>query len=69
MLKMKAEYKRNDLPVVLVKVKELIQEQDEEIKKAVIGRGKYVVNSEFKKCVKTEEEWFVKMKEAERVRA
>ena len=68
MLKMKVDYKRNDLPVFLDKVKELIQEQDEEIKKAVIGRGKYVVNSEFKKFVKTEEEWFVKMKDAERVR-
>ena len=43
MLKMKVDYKRNDLPVFLEKVKELIQEQDEEIKKAVIGRGKYVV--------------------------
>ena len=68
MLKMKVDYKRNDLPVFLEKVKELIQEQDEEVKKAVIGRGKYVVNSEFKKFVKTEDEWFVKMKEAERVR-
>ena len=68
MLKMKVDYKRNDLPVFLDKVKELSQEQDEEIKTAVIGRGKYVVNSEFKKFVKTEEEWFVKMKEAERVR-
>ena len=46
----------------------LIQEQDEEINKAVIGRGKYMVNSEFNRCVKTEDEWFVKMKEAERVR-
>ena len=68
MLKMKVDYKRNDLPVFLEKVKELIQEQDEEINKAVVGRGKYVVNSEFKKFVKTENEWFVKMKEAERVR-
>ena len=68
MLKKKVDYKRNELPVFLEKVKELILEQDEEIKKAVISRGKYAVNSEFKKFVKTENAWFTKMKEADRVR-
>ena len=68
MLKRKVDYKRNDLPVFLEKVKELIQEQDEEIEKAVISRGKYAVHPEFKKLVKTESEWFTKMKESERVR-
>lgn len=48
MLKKKVDYKRNELPVFLEKVKELILEQDEEIKKAVISRGKYAVNSELK---------------------
>ena len=66
MLKRKVDYKRNDLPVFLEKVKQLIQEQDE-IEKAVISRGKYAVHPEFKKLVKTEGEWFTKMKESERV--
>ena len=68
MLKRKVDYKRNELPVFLEKVKELIHEQDEEIEKAVVSRGKYVVNPEFKKFVKSESEWFTKMKEGERVR-
>ena len=68
MLKKKVDYKRNELPVFLEKVKELIQEQDNEIEKAAISRWKYVVNPEFKKLVKTEQEWFIKTKEADRVR-
>ena len=52
----------------LEKIKELIREQDSEIEKAVIDRGKYMINPEFKKFSKTEEEWFTKMKEGDRVR-
>ena len=47
MLKKRVDYKRNELPVFLEKVRELLQEQDNEIEKAVISRGKYVVNPEF----------------------
>ena len=67
-LKRKVNYKRNELPVFLEKIKELIQEQDSEIEKAVIERGKYVINPEFKRFSKTEEEWFTRMKESDRVR-
>ena len=49
-------------------MRELIQEQDNEIEKAVISNGKYVVIPEFKRLVKTEQEWFTKMKEADRIR-
>ena len=56
------------MPLFLEKIKELIQEQDNEIEKAVINRGKYMINLEFKRFSKTEEEWFTKMKEGDRVR-
>ena len=52
-LKQKVNYKRNKLPVFLEKIKELIREQDSEIEKAVIDRGKYMINPEFKKFLKT----------------
>ena len=43
--------------------------QNSEIEKAVIiDHGKYMINPEFKKFSKTEEEWFTKMKEGDRVR-
>ena len=68
LLKKKVNYKRNELPEFLEKVRELIREQDSEIEKAVINRGKYMINPEFKKFSKTEKEWFTKMKEGDRVR-
>ena len=54
-LKRKVNYKRNESPVFLEKVKELIKEQDSEIEKAVINRGKYMIDQEFKRLSKTEE--------------
>ena len=63
-LKKKVDYKRNELPRFF---KELIEEQDAEIQKAIISRGKYVLKPEYRKFKKTEQEWFVKMKEADRV--
>ena len=67
-LKRKVDYKRSELSTFLHEVKELIKEQDSEIEKAVIDRGKYKISPEFKKFSKTEEEWFTKMKEGDRVR-
>ena len=67
-LKRKVNYKRNELPVFLEKIKELIREQDSEIEKAVIDHGKYMINPEFKRFSKTEEEWFTTMKEGDRIR-
>lgn len=68
MLKRKVDYKRSELPVFLDRLKELIQEQDDEIMRALIGRGKYMVNPRFKKFQKSEEDWFTKMKESDRTR-
>lgn len=41
MLKRKVDYKRNELTDFIVKLKEFVEEQENEIKRAVIGRGKY----------------------------
>ena len=52
-LKRKVDYKRNELPIFLKELKELIQEQDNEITRAIIGRGKYVIESKYKRFQKT----------------
>ena len=41
MLKRKLDYKRSELPAFIDKVKELVNEQQKELERAVIGRGKY----------------------------
>ena len=40
-LKHKLDYKENELPVFISKVREVIQEQQREVERAVIGREKY----------------------------
>ena len=67
LIKKKVDYKRNELPVFLKELKEAIDEQDNEISRALIGRGKYTVRSELKRFQKTETQWFTKMKESERI--
>lgn len=43
LLKNKVDYKRSELPDFLNKLKEVISEQDEELSRAVIGKGKYTL--------------------------
>ena len=57
LLKNKVEYKRSELP----ELKEAINEQDREVERAVINRGKYKLLPEFQSFEKTEEEWFLKI--------
>ena len=40
-LKHKVDYKRNELPVFISKMMEVIQERQREVERAVIGRGKF----------------------------
>ena len=47
LLKNKVEYKRSELPEFLEKLKEAINEQDREVERAVINRGKYKLLPEF----------------------
>ena len=48
MLKRKLDYKRSELPIFIDKVKELVHEQQRELEKAVIGRGKYQLKEEYR---------------------
>ena len=47
LLKNKVDYKRSELPEFLKKLKEVINEQDEELSRAVIGKGKYEIRPGF----------------------
>ena len=67
MLKRKVDYRRNELPQFLHHLKALIDEQEQEIQKAVVDRAKYALLPKYKKFKKSEDEWFLKMNESERV--
>ena len=60
-LKNKVDYKKSELPEFLEKLKEVINEQEREIERAVINRSKYRLPPEFRSFEKTEEKWFLKM--------
>ena len=68
MLKRKVDYKRNELPQFLHHLKACIDEQEQEIQKAVINRGKYALQPKYKRFKKAEEEWFLNMSETDRAR-
>lgn len=60
----KVDHKRSELPDCLKKLKEVISEQDEELSRAVIVKGKYAIRPGFKKLEKTEAQWFSMKEEA-----
>ena len=47
MLKRKLDYRRSELPVFIDKVKEMVNEQQRELERAVIGRGKYRLKQQY----------------------
>ena len=47
-LKRKVDYKRNEPPVFIDKLKEFVQEQLREVERAVIGRGKYRFKEQYR---------------------
>ena len=55
------DYKKNDPPMFLDKLKEVIDEQERELERAVIDRGKYEFCAEYRHLVKEQSEWFLKM--------
>ena len=57
-LKRKVDYKKNDLPVFMNHLKQLVDEQEREIERAVIGRGKYQFVEEYKFLEVKEANWF-----------
>ena len=60
-LKNKVDYKKNELPDFLDKLRGVIYEQEKEMERAIIGRGKYKFCEQFKILQKNEYEWFTKM--------
>ena len=58
MLKHKVNYKQSELPEFLEKFKELLLEQEQEVKKAILGRGKYELRSQYQSWHVSEAKWF-----------
>ena len=57
-IKVKVDYKSNELPQFITKLRELSAEQEREVEKAVIRRGKYRLRSQYKKLEVNESKWF-----------
>lgn len=64
LLKNKVDCRRSQLPDFLNKLKEVIDEQDQELSRAVIGKGKYMLRPGFKKLWISEAKWFSIKEEA-----
>lgn len=58
MLKRKVNHKKNDLPEFIDQLKQLVDEQDRELERAVIGRGKFQFRKEFRSLEIKETDWF-----------
>ena len=63
MLKRKLDYKQSELPAFIDKVKELVNEQQKELERAVIGRGKYQLKQQYQYLQVTESKWFLMTEE------
>ena len=61
LLKNKLDYKKLELTVFLDKLKEVIDEQEKELQRAVIDHGKYRFCTDFQHLVKKQSDWFLKM--------
>ena len=57
-IKAKVQYKRNELSHFISKLNELAEEQEREVEKAVIGRGKYCLRAEYRHLEISEKKWF-----------
>ena len=58
-LKHKVDYKKNELPLFIEKVKELVNEQRREVECSVIGRGKYRISEQYQFLAVPESQWFL----------
>ena len=57
-LKRKVDYKKNELHMFINHLKQLADEQENEIERAVIGRGKYRFHEQYRHLEVKESEWF-----------
>ena len=58
MLKHKMDYKKNELPTFVEKVRELSLEQNKEVERAIVNRGKYKFRAEYQFLEIPESKWF-----------
>ena len=58
MLKRKVRFKKNELPKFVDHLKPLVDEQERELERAVIGTGKYEFRTEFHLLEIKEVDWF-----------
>lgn len=58
MLKNKVDYKRNELSDFIKKLREFVDEQENEIERAIIGRGKYELRPQHRFMLVAETKWF-----------
>ena len=59
-LKRKVDFKKNELPTFVTHLKQLAEEQEREVERAIVGRGKY----QFVKVLEVKEvDWFRMTKE------
>lgn len=65
-LKRKVEYKKSELPEFLEELRKVIDEQEHELERAVINKGKYRLNAQHRKFEIAEDHWFLKMSLAQK---
>ena len=58
MLKRKVDYKKNELHVFINHLKQVVDEQEKEVERAVISRGKYKFHPDYTHLEIKESEWF-----------
>ena len=57
-LKRKVDFKKNELPTFVTHLKQLAEEQEREVERAVIGRGKYQFVEQYRFLEVKEVDWF-----------
>ena len=57
-IKNKVDYKKTELPAFIEKLKELEKEQQSELERAIIGRGKYRLREQYRFLEISETKWF-----------
>ena len=65
-LKKKTNYKKPELPVFINLMRDFLTQQQEEVEKAVIGGGKYTLDTPYKGYEVTDGSWFRPMTESQR---
>jgi hypothetical protein len=58
LLKRKVDFKRSELPLFIEKIKEVVTEQQKEVERAIINRGKYQFQTDYRYLQVAESEWF-----------